>query len=113
MKPDPGSVALAVLRILAHGARSAADVRAALSQYPDARTADAIERLKADGLVQVKWKRLELTPAGWRAAPSAAPNLAHLHGTYVPPRVVRRAGTDIHQRLPSRVGGQLIYRSQA
>jgi len=113
MLSDPGIVALSVLRILSLGPRSPADVRSAISQYPDARTADAIERLKADGLVHVKWKRLELTPAGWRAAPSAVPNLAHLHGTYRPERVVRRIGTEIHQRLPSRVGGQLIYRSQA
>lgn len=111
MTPDPGSVALAVLRILSHGARSAADVRAALSQYPDARTADAIERLKADGLVQVKWKRLELTRAGKLAAPSTAPQLAS-HGVYRPERVVRRIGTEVHKRLPSRVGDQLHYRGR-
>lgn len=109
MKPDPGSVALAVLRILAHGARSAADVRAALSQYPDARTADAIERLQRDGLVHTKWKRLELTRAGKLAAPSTAPQLAS-HGQYVPPRVVRRAGTEIHRTLPSVRGGQRYWR---
>lgn len=107
-----GLVNQSVLRILSHGARSAADVRAALPQYPDARTADAIERLKADGLVQVKWKRLELTRAGKLAAPSTAPNLAS-HGRYVPPRVVRRQGSEVHKRLPSMRGGRLFYQEQA
>lgn len=105
---DPGSVALAVLRILAHGARSAADVRAALSQYPDARTADAIERLQRDGLVHTKWKRLELTRAGKLAAPTTSPVLAS-QGRYMPPRVVRRPGSEIHRRLPSMRGGRLHF----
>lgn len=82
---------------------------AALPQYPTPRVTDAIERLKADGLVQVKWKRLELTRAGRLAAPSTAPQLAS-HGVYRPERVVRRPGTEIHRTLPSRVGGALYYR---
>ena len=67
------------------------------------------ERLTADGLVMTKRKRLELTRAGKLAAPSTAPQLAS-HGQYVPPRVVRRAGTEIHRTLPSVRGGQRYWR---
>jgi len=112
MKPDRGIVALQVLRILAHGARSLADVQAALPQWPSPRVAHAVEKMTADGLVMTKRKRLELTRAGKLAAPSTAPQLAS-HGQYVPPRVVRRAGTEIHRTLPSVRGGQRYYRSEA
>lgn len=106
MTPDPGLVALAVMRILAHGARSAADVQAALSQYPTPRVAEAVERLQRDGLVQTHWKRLELTREGRLAAPSTAPMLAS-QGRYVPPRVVRRAGSCV-KHIKSRVGDTFI-----
>ena len=112
MSSDPGLVALAILRLLAHGPRSAADVQAALSSHPNARIADAIDRLQRDGLVMTNWRRLELTHAGRLYAPSTAPMLAS-QGCYVPPRVVRREGTEIHRSLPSMRGGRLHYEEQA
>lgn len=112
MKPDPGLVALAVLRILAHGARSLADVQAAMPGYANARIAEIVEKMKADGLIVVRFRRLELTKKGRAAAPSRAPNLAALHGTYAPPKVVRREGSSV-AHLPSMRGGQLYYRQEA
>jgi hypothetical protein len=112
MTTDPGAVALSVLRLLTFGPRPPADVRAAISQYPDARVADALERLQRDGLVHTHWKRLELTAKGRAIAPVTSPDLAS-HGTYRPERVVRRIGTEVHKRLPSMRGGRLFYQEQA
>lgn len=102
-----------ILRILNVSARKLADLQAAMPGYANARIAEIVKKMKADGLIVVRWRRLELTKKGRAAAPSIVPNLAHLHGTYRPERVVRRIGTDIHKRLPSRVGDQLHYREQA
>jgi len=105
--PDPGAVALSILRLLTLGPRSLADVQAALSMHATPRVAEAAERLKADGLVQTKWKRLELTPAGRKAAPSPTHHLAS-HGRWLPPKVVLRAGS-CTKHIPSRYGDALVY----
>jgi len=102
-----------ILRILNASSRKLSDLQAAMPGYANARIAEIVEKMKADGLVVTRFRRLELTKKGRAAAPSIVPNLAALHGTYRPERVVRRIGTDIHKRLPSRVGGQLIYRQEA
>ncbi len=109
---DPGAVALSILRILALGPRSLADLQAAISQQPSPRVADAVERLQRDGLVMTKWKRLELTRAGKLAAPSTSPMLAS-QGHWKPPQVVRRSGSEIHRSLPSMRGGRLHYQEYA
>lgn len=101
-----------ILRALSTGPRSVADLRAAHNTHPGAQVVMAIDVLKREGMVQTKWKRLELTRAGRLAAPSPTAQLAS-QGTYIPPRVVRRAGSEIHRTLPSCVGERRYYRSEA
>ena len=101
-----------ILRILAVSSRKPADLQAAMPGYANARIAEIVEKMKADGLVVTRFRRLELTKQGRAAAPSRAPNLAALHGTYAPPKVVRREGSSV-AHLPSMRGGQLDYRQEA
>lgn len=95
-----------ILRILNASSRKLSDLQAAMPGYANARIAEIVEKMKADGLIVVRWRRLELTKAGRAAAPSSAPNLAHLHGTYVPPRVVCRSRAE---HVPSRYGDTYVY----
>lgn len=95
-----------ILRILHASSRKLSDLQAAMPGYANARIAEIVEKMKADGLLVVRWRRLELTKKGRAAAPSSAPNLAHLHGTYKPPKVVRRGGAE---HVPSRYGNEYVY----
>ena len=97
-----------ILRILAVSSRKLADLQAAMPGYANARIAEIVEKMKADGLVVTRFRRLELTKQGRAAAPSSAPNLAALHGTYVPPKTLRREGSCV-RHLPSLRGGRLYY----
>lgn len=100
-----------ILRLLNASSRALSDVQAAMPGFANARIAEIVEKMKADGLIVVRWRRLELTKKGRAAAPSTVPNLAALHGTYVPPKTVRREGSCV-RHLPSLRGGRLYYYGQ-
>lgn len=108
-----GLVATSILRILAIYPRTLSQLQDAMPDHPSPQVTTAVGKLRAKGLVTVKLKRLTLTRSGRAAAPSGVVDLAKLHGTYKPPKVVRRIGTEVHKRLPSMRGGRLFYQEQA
>lgn len=106
-----GLVATSILRILAIYPRTLSQLQDAMPDHPSPQVTTAVGKLRAKGLVTVKLKRLTLTRSGRAAAPSGVVDLAKLHGTYVPPKAVRRAGSSV-AHIPSRVGNRRIYRQE-
>ncbi len=105
-----GAQALAVLRALEFAPMSRKKlvdkVQGAMAKTHCERLIDSM--LKR-GLVERKWSQIGLTHKGRKAIPSVAPQ--EPMRPYVPPRVVRRAGSSV-AHIPSRVGNQLIYRQE-
>lgn len=101
-----GILAQSILRVLALDSRSLARLQEALPQHPSPQVATAVEKLRQRGLVVAKMRVLMLTRAGRAAAPSNAPDLSKLHGTYAPPRVERRSRAE---HVPSRYGDTYVY----
>lgn len=70
----------------------------------------AVDRLRADKLIALKWGKWHVSKAGRRVVPAPPP--APVMRPYVPPPAPpRRPGSD-HSRLPSLAGGKLRYKSQ-
>jgi len=108
-----GALTQAILRTMRYESLPLRRIQERIGNHSSAAVEHALGKLKERGLVAFKWRMYSLTKQGRNALHDIAVPLARLHGTYRPERVVRRIGTDIHKRLPSRVGDQLHYREQA
>lgn len=102
---------IAILEALRHGPKGERALIAAMPAVCGAPTCLAVLRdMRSQGLVAHSGKQWRLTLAGKRLLRPLATGVTT--SVYVPPRVVRRAGSD-HSYLPSRAAGRLIYRSDA
>lgn len=97
-----------ILRLLSETPRTTDRLYALLPSNARSHITRAIERLREDGLIALKWGKWQATKAGRRAAPSAAAPMPW--NPYVPPaRPSRRPGSD-HSHIQSLAGGQLVRR---
>lgn len=85
-----------------------------LPQYAPKYSQRQIDKMIARGLVSDRGSSYALTTAGRAAVEKLRPRdmdrLKDVHGTWQPPRVVRRPGSLDFMRWPSRVGNQRIHR---
>lgn len=96
-----------LLRVLTSGPRSGAELRDAFPAMARHQLDTLLERMRDEGLVSFALRRWRLTYKGRRAAPAAP--VAPPMRPYVPPRVIRRAGSEVAASLPSVAAGRRYW----
>lgn len=106
--PALGSMGISVLRTLADGPARRTKVVSSVSGLVAPAQAEAmIDNMLKRGLLMHELGRLHLTLAGRRALPKGSP--PEPMRPYVPPRVIRRAGSEVAAKLPSVAAGRRYY----
>lgn len=107
MIADPGTYGLIIMRLLAKSPSTADELSAQISAVAAPQVVAILKSLEARKYVRHTFSKYRLTALGLSAMPKSMP--APAIRPYVPPRVIRRPGSDRASRLPSRVAGREVY----
>lgn len=107
--PGIGIKQIAALRALRDGPRTRRGIVLAMraDSVAPATANKIIDNLLERGFVEPIFGTIALTATGRRALPSD--QVLRPMRPYVPPKVVRRPGSDRASKLPSRYGDDLVY----
>lgn len=106
---DPGTHGLHILRVLSAGPLTLSELNAQLSSIAAPQVAAILARMVRHGYVSDAFSKYRITSKRLAQLPRtvAAPTMR----PYVPPKVIRRAGSDVAGKLPSVFAGQRVERT--
>lgn len=100
---------LEILRFIADAPVTRAAIKRQFSSHIAKGVMDSIlDGMLADGVISMSYGKLRITNAGLRKLP-VKPETVVMR-PYVPPRVIRRAGSDRASKLPSVFAGRRVER---